>query len=79
MRGRKKVQTRKGAGEVVDGYRDPEKKALLDIPWIIYVGMQAGYTETEVAHMYYSKWQQVYKQFQRHHNMVITKKVYKGA
>lgn len=76
MRGRKKAEEKTGNQEI-DGYQDPNKKNLIDIAWVIYVGMQIGYSEAEISHMYYCKWKELYKQFQKHHNMIVQKKWWK--
>lgn len=43
------------------------------------MGMQIGYTEEQIRHMYYKKWQSLYKQFRKHHNMIVKKLTYQGA
>jgi len=47
--------------------------------WVVYVGMQIGYTEEQISHMYYKKWLAMYKQFKKHHNMIVQKRAYQGV
>ena len=70
---RRKKNEKENEDHEVDGYQDPDKKTLIDFAWVVYVGLQIGYTEREVAHMYYSKWVEMFKQFKKHHNMIIKK------
>jgi len=78
MRGRKKIK-KESTGEEVDGYRNPDDKTLVDFAHVLYIGLQAGYTEREIARMYYSKWQALYTEFKKHHNMIIKKQIYQGV
>lgn len=57
----------------------PTQKTLIDMSWVVYVGMQIGYTEDQVSHMYYKKWLSMYKQFKKHHNMIVQKRAYQGV
>ena len=79
MCGRKKVEKAEQEHEEIDGYRLPDQKSLIDMSWVVYVGMQIGYTEEQISHMYYKKWKALYKQFQKHHNMIVKKLTYQGA
>lgn len=76
MRGRKKTEEKTG-NEEIDGYRDPEKKTLIDFARVVYIGMQAGYTERELSKMYYSKWLKIFEQFKWHHNLIVQRRGWK--
>lgn len=78
MRERKKVEEAKDHEEI-DGYRLPTQKTLIDMSWVVYVGMQIGYTEEQISHMYYKKWLSMYAQFKKHHNMIVQKRAYQGV
>jgi hypothetical protein len=47
--------------------------------WVVYVGMQIGYTEEQVSHMYFKKWKALFEQFKKHHNMIVKKLTYQGV
>lgn len=78
MRERKKVEEAEDHEEI-DGYRLPTQKTLIDMSWVVYVGMQIGYTEEQISHMYYKKWLSMYAQFKKHHNMIVQKRAYQGV
>lgn len=40
------------------------------------MGMKLGYREQEVAHMYYGKWNELFKQFIFYHNATMRKAVF---
>ena len=40
------------------------------------MGMKLGYREQEVAHMYYGKWNELFKQFVFYHNATMRKAVF---
>lgn len=75
---RKKVEEAQ-EHEEIDGYRLPTQKTLIDMSWVVYVGMQIGYTEEQVSHMYFKKWKALFEQFKKHHNMIVKKLTYQGA
>jgi|LAHS01.1.fsa_nt_gb hypothetical protein len=38
--------------------------------------MQIGYTERQIARMYYGKWVDMYQEFKKYHNMKINRIVF---
>ena len=75
---RKKVEEAQ-EHEEIDGYRLRDQKTLIDMSCVVYVGMQIGYTEEQVSHMYFKKWKALFEQFKKHHNMIVKKLTYQGA
>lgn len=49
----------------------------LDFSWFIFMGIQMGYSENEIAHMYLSKWVAMFEQFKWFHNMKMNKGIFK--
>ncbi len=46
--------------------------------WISFVGVTLlGYTEREVGHFTFSKWNQLYEHFKRYHNFKVGNQVFK--
>ena len=78
MCGRKKVEEAQ-EHEEIDGYRLPDQKTVIDMSWVVYVGMHIGYTEKEIGHMYFKKWKALFEQFKKHHNMIVKKLTYQGV
>lgn len=65
--------------EIVEGY-EPEQfkdeKVTFDFAHILYSGMQIGFSEQEVCHMYYGKWAQLFEKYKHEWNMRIKKIFY---
>ena len=53
--------------------RDREK---INFAWVIFTGMQIGYTEKEIAHMYFGKWADLFKEFKRMHNYKMKRMIF---
>lgn len=79
MRVWKKKERDEDGNKEIDGYQDPEKKFLIDFALVIYIGMQVGYTERELSKMYYSKWIEIYRKWQWHHNLIVQRRGWKGV
>lgn len=43
---------------------------------MVYVGMQIGYCESDIAHMYFGKWMDLYEEFKKMHNIRIKRMVF---
>ena len=43
---------------------------------VIFTGMQIGYTEKEIAHMYFGKWADLFKEFKRMHNYKMKRMIF---
>ena len=41
--------------------------------------IKVGYTERELSKMYYSKWIEIYKKWQWHHNLIVQRRGWKGV
>ena len=52
-----------------EGGSENEESVKIDFAWIAFVGMQIGYRESEIAHMYYGKWFELFRQFKFYHNV----------
>lgn len=49
----------------------------IDFAWILYVGMtKFNYTETEVGHLYYGKWVDLFECYKKDHNATVRKMTY---
>jgi hypothetical protein len=42
----------------------------------VFVGMQIGYREKEIAHMYFGKWADLFKEFKKMHNYKMKRAVF---
>ena len=52
---------------------------MIDFALVLYVGLQVGYTERELSKMYYSKWMEIYRKWQWHHNLIVQRRGWKGV
>lgn len=48
----------------------------INFAWIVYVGMDIGYSEKEVAHMYYGKWCDLFEEWKNMHNIRMKRMVF---
>ena len=48
----------------------------ISFAWIVYVGMDIGYSEKEVAHMYYGKWCDLFEEWKNMHNIRMKRMVF---
>lgn len=46
---------------------------------MIIVMMDIGYSEREVGHMYFGKWEDLYYEWKKLHNMRMERMVFKGT
>lgn len=53
-----------------DDIEDGESQKV-DFAWLVYVGMQIGYTEREVSKMTFAKWHELYSVYKRMHNFTV--------
>ena len=53
-----------------------EEKQQLDFAWLVFMGIQMGYTEKEVSRMYLGKWYELFKHFKRFHNFKMKRGLY---
>lgn len=49
----------------------------MDFAWLVFMGMQFGYREIEVGHMYLRKWVELFDVYKRIHNMKMNRGMYK--
>lgn len=59
----------------IDGYYVPGT-TVIDMAGVIFIGMAIGYSEREIAQMYFWKWSELAKQYKYHHNMIVKKMYY---
>lgn len=52
-----------------EDHAESDGENRIDFAWIVFVGMQIGYTEKEISRMYFGKWHDMYEQFKVYHNM----------
>ena len=48
----------------------------INFAWIVYVGMDIGYREQEIAHMYYGKWCDLFEEWKNMHNIRMKRMVF---
>lgn len=53
-----------------------EEGGQLDFAWLVFFGMQMGYTEKEVSRMYLGNWMELYGHFKRFHNFKVKRCVF---
>ncbi len=53
-----------------------EENQQIDFAWLVFIGMQMGYTELEVSQMYLGKWEDLYVHFKWLHNMKMRKGIF---
>lgn len=49
----------------------------LDFAWIVFMGIQMGYPEKEIAHMYLGKWMEMFDQFKKFYNFKAKRGLFK--
>ena len=59
------------AEELEEG--EPEQ---LNFAWIVYVGMEIGYREKEIAHMYLGKWCDLFEEYKKMHNIRMQRMIF---
>lgn len=54
-----------------------ESENLIDFSWILFVGTKMlGFTEKEVGHFTFKKWDLLYTHFKIYHNFCISKQLF---
>ena len=53
-----------------------EENTQIDFAWIVFIGLQIGYTEKEISKMYLGKWQELFEHFKWLHNMQMTRTIF---
>lgn len=49
----------------------------IDFAWVLFIGMaKLNYTETEVGHLYYGKWIDLFECYKNDHNFRVKKMIY---
>ncbi len=48
----------------------------IDFAWLVFMGMQMGYTEKEVSRMYLGKWSEMFAHFKQFHNFKMKRGIY---
>lgn len=54
-----------------------EEECPLDFAWLLYMGMQFGFTQNEISHMYLGKWMDIFEVHKHYHNFRMKKGLYK--
>ena len=54
-----------------------ETDQTIDFAWLVFIGMQIGYKEMDIAHMSFKKWAELYEAYKEHHNFIMSKGIYK--
>ena len=62
------------AGE--DGSGDEKEPVIIDFAWVLYIGLELGYREKEIAYMYYGKWCDLFEQYKKMHNIRMERKIF---
>ncbi|MGN1044166.1 MAG: hypothetical protein ACI4PR_05220 [Acutalibacteraceae bacterium] len=54
-----------------------ESGSIIDFSWILFVGTKIlGFTEKEVGHFTFKKWDLLYTHFKTYHNFCISKQLF---
>lgn len=69
------LRTKKRRDHVED-IDDEEEETEINFAWIVFVGMEIGYRENEIAHMYYGKWADLYEEYKKMHNIRMKRIVF---
>lgn len=48
----------------------------INFAWIVFVGMQIGYSEKEIAHMYFGKWADLHREYRKMHNIKVKRLIF---
>lgn len=48
----------------------------LDFAWLLFMGIQMGFSEKEIAHMYIGKWMDLFEHFKWFHNFKAKKALF---
>jgi hypothetical protein len=43
---------------------------------VLYIGLELGYREKEIAYMYYGKWCDLFEQYKKMHNIRMERKIF---
>ncbi len=69
-------QPKKRKDHAGDG--DDTGDLTLDFAWIVFMGVQMGFTEKEISRMYLSKWDELFDQFKKYHNFKMQRGLFKA-
>ena len=50
---------------------ESEESEGINFAWIVFIGMQIGYSEKEVGQMYFGKWADLFKEYKKMHNYKV--------
>lgn len=53
------------------------RELIINFAWVVFVGLQIGYTEEDIARMTYGKWSELSEQWMKYHNIVMKKEVFR--
>ena len=48
----------------------------INFAWIVFVGMEIGYREQEIAHMYLGKWCDLFEEYKKMHNIRMQRMIF---
>lgn len=68
--------SKKRKNHVEDNWEEEEESSPINFAWIVFVGMEIGYSEKEIAHMYYGKWSDLHEEYKKMHNIRMKKMVF---
>lgn len=53
-----------------------EESGEINFAWIVFIGMQVGYREPELAHMYFGKWCDLFEEYKKMHNFKVKRMIF---
>lgn len=67
---------KKKRSDHVEEYEIGSESEPINFAWLVFIGMQIGYTEKEISHMYLGKWFDLYDEFKKMHNISMRRQVF---
>ena len=59
----------KKRGDHVESDEESEEEQKIDFTWLVFMGIQMGYTKTEISHMYLGEWNDMFRHYKWLHNL----------
>lgn len=56
---------------------DAEENQQINFAWILLMGVQMGFSETDVKQMYFGKWSDLFQEYKKLHNFKVKKYLFK--
>jgi hypothetical protein len=57
-------------------WEEGEESEQINFAWIVCIGLQMGYRESEIAHMYFGKWCDLFTEYKKIHNIRMQRMIF---